>query len=166
MKERSIVNLLKVLEKLVAIVITILVIMITTTAKALTFLGVIESNPFSIVGVVLWPMMIVMIFGLAYNLYKIEKFKNIKDFFDVIKDKDCRKIMIEDIIGYIKKDSKAGVWYARSSMNKIIVLTMFDGALLWYFIPQIEIPFMIVALTIGAISIVRDTYNRFTVVFS
>ena len=166
MKERSIVNLLKVLEKLVAIVITILVIAITTTAKALTFLGVIESNPFSIVGVALWPMMIVMIFGLAYNLYKIEKFKNIKDFFDVIKDKDCRRIMIEDIIGYIKKDSKAGVWYARSSMNKIIVLTMFDGALLWYFIPQIEVPFMIVALTIGAVSIVRDTYNRFTVVFS
>ena len=77
-----------------------------------------------------------------------------------------RRIMIEDIISYIKKDFKAGVWYARSSMNKIIVLTMFDGALLWYFIPQIEIPFMIVALTIGAISIVRDTYNRFNVVFS
>ena len=164
--KRRMVNLLKVLEKFAAIVITILVIMITTTAKVLTFLGIIESNPFDIVGVMLWPMMMVMIFGLAYNLYKIEKFKDIKDFFDVIKDKDCRRIMIEDIIGYIKKDSKAGVWYARSSMNKIIVLTMFDGALLWYFIPQIEIPFMIVAITIGAISIVRDTYNRFTVVFS
>lgn len=164
--KRRMVNLLKVLEKFAAIVITILVIMITTTAKVLTFLGIIESNPFDIVGVMLWPMMMVMIFGLAYNLYKIEKFKNIKDFFDVIKDKDCRRIMIEDIIDYIKKDSKAGVWYAKSSMNKIIVLTMFDGALLWYFIPQIEIPFMIVALTIGAISIVRDTYNRFNVVFS
>lgn len=164
--KRRMVNLLKVLEKFAAILITILVIMITTTAKVLTFLGVIESNPFDIVGVTLWPMMMVMIFGLAYNLCKIEKFKNIKDFFDVIKDKACRKIIVEDIIGYIKKDYKAGVWYAKSSMNKIIVLTMFDGALLWYFIPQVEIPFMIVALTIGAISIVRDTYNRFNVVFS
>lgn len=164
--KRRMVNLLKALEKFATVIITILVIAITMTAKALTFLGILESNPFNIVNVALWPMMIVMILGLAYNLYKIEKFKNIKDFFDVVKDKSCRRIMVEDIISYIKKDSKAGVWYARSSMNKIIVLTMVDGALLWYFVPQVEIPFMIVALTVGAISIARDTYNRFNLVFS
>lgn len=42
--KRRMVNLLKVLEKFAAIVITILVIMITTTAKVLTFLGVCQCS--------------------------------------------------------------------------------------------------------------------------
>ena len=156
----------KIIKTIIKGMVTVLVLFLTIGLNTLKTFGVVNDNPFSIASIAVYPMMLAFIVGIIFNIWRIEKFKKVSDIVFCIKDKDCRTILFEDIIDYIKNDKKNGIFYAQKMMKNIIILIMFFGGIAFYLIPSIEAPLMTVLIIYGAIYVVKDTYKRFSFVFA